>query len=63
MSSKKDMRRTDLGEHGVAFKHTPQLTELPVIPYVEPKPDDKADFSSTFSSTMPMAAVSVILMS
>merc|ERR1711939_212223 len=40
MSSKKDMRRSDL-----------------VIPYVEPKPDDKADFSSTFSSTMPMAAM------
>lgn len=28
-----------------------------MIPYVEPKDDDKADFSSTFSSTMPMAAM------
>ncbi|KPI43333.1 uncharacterized protein AB675_7096 [Cyphellophora attinorum] len=28
-----------------------------VIPYVEPKDSDKADFGSTFSTTMPMAAM------
>jgi hypothetical protein len=31
---------------------------LEVIPYVEPKEDKPSDFSSTFTSTMPMAAVS-----
>ena len=34
---------------------------LPVIPYVEPKEEKPADFSSTLSSTMPMAAVSNVV--
>ncbi len=34
---------------------------LPVIPYVEPKEEKPADFSSTLSSTMPMAAVSNVM--
>ncbi|KAI1779285.1 hypothetical protein F4818DRAFT_404034 [Hypoxylon cercidicola] len=41
MASKKDMRRPDL-----------------VVPYQEPAPKgDSADFSSTLSSTLPMAAI------
>ncbi|KAI1612694.1 translation initiation factor SUI1 [Exophiala viscosa] len=60
MAAKKDMRRTDLGEwqrHSkeVTFNQTNQSHQ--VIPYVEPKEDKSADFSSTFASTMPMAAM------
>jgi hypothetical protein len=32
-----------------------------VIPYVEPPAEKESDFSSTFSSTMPMAAVNTSL--
>ncbi|KIV83085.1 hypothetical protein PV11_05143 [Exophiala sideris] len=40
----------------MAAKKDMRRTDL-VIPYVEPKEDKAADFSSTFSSTLPMAAM------
>jgi hypothetical protein len=51
-------------QDGSRFVKEPHLEQqsandvLPVIPYVEPKEEKPADFSSTLSSTMPMAAVS-----
>ncbi|KAJ9501596.1 hypothetical protein H2202_002557 [Exophiala xenobiotica] len=40
----------------MASKKDMRRTDL-VIPYVEPKEEKPADFSSTLSSTMPMAAM------
>lgn len=51
------MRRTDLGEFRGQACLLAILTTA-VIPYVEPKEEKAADFSSTLTSTMPMAAVS-----
>jgi hypothetical protein len=58
MSAKKDMRRADLGKHDGIGSLEVSANHLQVIPYVEPKDDQKSDFSSTITSTMPMAAVS-----
>ena len=58
MSSKKDMRRADLGR-SIRQPFQQKLT-IPVIPYAAPKDEKPSDFSSTLTSTMPMAAVSDI---
>lgn len=67
MSSKKDMRRPDLGKLMRLFPHdrlcAPQQTNPPslrqtVIPYQEPSgKGESSDISSTLSSTLPMAAM------
>jgi len=58
MASKKDMRRADLGRLVNPIAISALLIRFaPVIPYVEPKDDKPADFGSTITSTMPMAAV------
>ena len=58
MASKKDMRRTDLGTPGLANRVS-VADKCAVVPYVEPKTEKDSDISSTFSSTLPMAAVSL----
>lgn len=47
------------------YSHNARISILMVvvIPYVEPKDEAKNDFSSTFTSTMPMAAVRVMITS
>lgn len=58
MTSKKDMRRADLGMIG-RRRLAKSMLSWTVIPWVDPSKDkdDKGDMSSTMASTLPMAAV------
>ena len=62
MATKRDMRRPDLSESMDAPRAAPPPRHLAnatstVIPYQEPKVKDNSEFSSTLSSTLPMAVM------